>query len=170
MDAIERLSIERNQSIQHQVMFGEKIIGYLYLSNAGAMVALVGYIAQKQSLIFPSCWKLSALLFCVGLLCAISSLAFAYFYQMQNTKYINRLQREANYNDAYDRYHLTENDKKISREKRDLDSKYLKNEYDVITKNPPLEASQNLIAGYFASGFLSALFFLIGFIAIILVI
>lgn len=163
MDDILRFQEERSQSIAHQVRLGEKTIGYLYLSNAGAIVALIGYLAHKNSLSHLPYWKMSAAFFCIGMLLSMGSLALAYYYQTQVTKSINQQQRLAIYNSLYEKYRISE-DEGI----KDYILRNLTHLYKDITENPYRAPNNRLFTSCIAFALLSALCFLSGFLGVII--
>lgn len=167
LSEVERFQQERNHSITHQIMMGEKMISYLYLSNAGAIVALIGYLAQKELSSSLNNWKCSAMSFCMGAIFSIGALGCAYWYQIQVTLSFNRALDIARYNELFNTYLQNKDNPQTPRELKCNQYDTLEKQYEYIKLCPDIPPKKWIFNSCIISGFLSVVFFIGGFLNII---
>lgn len=143
------------------------MIGYLYLSNAGAIVALIGYLAQKELSSSLNNWKCSAILFCMGVIFSIGALGCAYWYQCQVTLSFNRKLDIAIYNELFNAYVQNKNNPQITQELKCNQYETLKKQYKYIESCPDIPPKKCIFNSCIILAFLSSLLFIGGFLSII---
>jgi hypothetical protein len=108
-------------STEHQINIGLKILHLIFLINAGAILAFIGFLTHKSNNSqLPEPWFYGVKLFILGIIFVLVSYAFAYFQQMALTqKYRNEnsyYKELKNYDKKLEEYKRLEFDRENNRE------------------------------------------------------
>lgn len=145
-----------------QVEIAIKVMQALYISNAGGLVAFLGFLAQgKSDVPIPCYWKAGAALFVLGLVLAVITGFCAYLFQSSVTERSSVFLEFLYYEEKFKVYVDLMKNSSVNQEEKEREYNELKSRHNALPKTLP-HSAQGWFRITIVCGFLSLVSFVIG--------